>query len=234
MTGGTEGVRARARAETMAQILRSGREQLAQRGAADLSLRAVARDLGMVSSGVYRYVAHRDELLTALIIDSYDQLGEHVETAAAGRGAPGRRFLRAADALRQWALAHPHDWALLFGTPVPGYQAPQDTIRAGVRVPAVIIGLAAEQAAGAGLTALVPSPPVGRRLTAQSTRVREALAVDLPDDALLRCLTAWGMMNGVISFELFGQLANTYDPGDDALRHTFLIAAALIGFPDVF
>lgn len=217
----------------MAHILQSSRAQLAERSASELSLRAVARDLGMVSSAIYRYVGSRDELLTALIIDSYDELGECVEHAARGRGTPGRRFLRAAGAMRDWALAHPHDWALLFGTPVPGYEAPQDTVRAGVRVPAVLIGLTAQQHQGTGLYPTLPALPVTRRLAVQSARVREALGSDLPDEAMLRCLAAWGMINGTISFELFGQLANSYDPGDDALKYTFITAAQLIGFPDV-
>lgn len=228
-----DGVRARARAATMAQILVSGRRQLADGGAADLSVRAIARDLGMVSSAIYRYVASRDDLLTVLIVDSYDRLGETVEKAASGRGAPGRRFLRVANAMREWAIANPHEWALLFGTPVPGYQAPQETIPSGVRVPATIVGLAAVQHSSGGLRSVLPVPPISRRLAAQSALVRDALEVDLPDDAILRCLAAWGMVNGVISFELFGQLANTYEPGDDALRHTFATAALLIGFPDV-
>ena len=74
------GVRARARAEVRASILAAAARRVATDGAIDLSLRAVARDVGMVSSAVYRYFASRDELLTALIIEAYDSLGEHVET----------------------------------------------------------------------------------------------------------------------------------------------------------
>lgn len=229
----TQGVRARARAETMAQILTLGREQLAKGGAADLSVRAIARDLGMVSSGIYRYVANRDELLTALIIDSYNQLGEQVEQAAAGRGAPGRRFIRAANAARNWGRDHPHDWALIFGSPVPGYQAPRDTVQPGVRVASVLVSLTTEQHHGEGLLPPLRPMPISRRLSHQSALVREALVTDLPDDAVLRCVMAWALINGAISFELFGQLANTFDPADDALAYAFRGAALLVGFPDV-
>lgn len=232
-TAAPQGVRARARAETMAQILELGREQLAERGAADLSVRAIARDLGMVSSGIYRYVASRDDLLTALIIDAYDQLGAVVEDAATARTTPGRRFLRACSATRLWAVAHPHDWALIFGSPVPGYQAPADTIAAATRVPAVLLGLAAQQDRDGGLLEHGPTPRVSRRLSTQAGRVRDALATDLPDAAVVRCLAAWAMVNGIISFELFGQLANTFDPADDAAAHVFTQAALLVGFPDV-
>ena len=80
-TGRAQGVRARARAEMRTEILDAARGQLAQEGAAGLSLRAVAREVGMVSSAVYRYFDNRDALLTALIIDAYDSLGEAVEAA---------------------------------------------------------------------------------------------------------------------------------------------------------
>lgn len=217
----------------MAQILELGRDQLAERGAADLSVRAIARDLGMVSSAMYRYVASRDELLTALIIQAYDRLGEQAEAAARSRSTPGRRFVRTATAIGEWAHSHPHEWALLFGSPVPGYRAPQSTVQPGVRVPAVLVALATEQHHQGGLDAPLPTPPIPRRLSAQATAVRGALDTDLPDVAILRCLMAWAMINGVISFDLFGQLANTFDPGDEALKHTFVTAALLVGFPDV-
>ena len=68
------GIRARNRAAIEGEILRVGREHLASHGAAGLSLRAVARDLGMASSAVYRYVASRDELLTRLIVTAYDAM----------------------------------------------------------------------------------------------------------------------------------------------------------------
>ena len=84
--------RARARIELTEEIKAAGRRQLAEVGAADLSLRAVARELGMVSSAVYRYVASRDDLLTLLLVDAYDALGQAVEDAALDRrgGFPAR------------------------------------------------------------------------------------------------------------------------------------------------
>src|SRR6202046_3771698 len=76
--------RERARAELTREIKQEARRQLAASGAQGLSLRAVARELGMVSSALYRYFPSRDELLTALIIDAYDALGEAAEAADSG------------------------------------------------------------------------------------------------------------------------------------------------------
>src|SRR5579871_3153120 len=107
--------RARARAEITGEILAAGRRHLATDGAAGLSLRAIARDLGMASSAVYRYVASRDDLLTRLIIDAYDALGETAEAAeaAVGRGDLGGRWAVICRAVRDWALANPNEYALI-------------------------------------------------------------------------------------------------------------------------
>ncbi len=114
----------------MREILDTGRAHLARDGAAALSLRAVARDLGMVSSAVYRYVPNRDALLTMLIIDAYDSLGAAVERTegAVPRDDYPARFLAICHAVRTWAVAHPQEYALIYGSPVPGYVAPTDTI----------------------------------------------------------------------------------------------------------
>src|SRR5215212_10452622 len=124
------GVRARVRAELTREIAEVARQHLASDGAAALSLRAVARELGMASSAVYRYFPSRDDLLTRLIIDGYDDLGAEAEGADDPAAPPLERWLSVCRAVRTWALAHPHEYALLYGSPVPGYRAPTDTVPA--------------------------------------------------------------------------------------------------------
>ncbi|MDN5812616.1 MAG: TetR/AcrR family transcriptional regulator, partial [Micrococcaceae bacterium] len=114
--------REQARERTMAEIMRIARDQLVAEGPAALSLRAVARQLGIVSSAIYRYVSSRDELLTLLIVEAYSDLGGQVEKAVAAAPAhPLERFTALARAVRSWALDDAARYALLFGTPVPGY-----------------------------------------------------------------------------------------------------------------
>jgi AcrR family transcriptional regulator len=120
--------RARARQALTEEIKEAARRQIAAKGAAALSLRAVARELGMVSSALYRYFASRDELLTALIVDAYDAIGAVAEASTSTTGGFARRWQALAGAIRSWALANPHDFALAYGSPVPGYRAPADTI----------------------------------------------------------------------------------------------------------
>src|SRR5436305_8683707 len=114
------GTRARVRAELTREIAEVARRHLASAGAAALSLRAVAREMGMASSAVYRYFPSRDDLLTTLIVEAYDAIGEAAEAAdAAAPAADLRGRLRAVfRATREWALAHPHEYALVYGSPV--------------------------------------------------------------------------------------------------------------------
>lgn len=143
MSSTVRGARARARIEVTAAIKDEARRQLASEGAAKLSLRAVARELGMVSSALYRYFPSRDDLLTALIIDAYDSLGERAEAAhaAVADAAPVERWVTVGEAARGWALAHPHEYALIYGSPVPGYSAPEATVPAAARVGVLLIDI---------------------------------------------------------------------------------------------
>jgi AcrR family transcriptional regulator len=225
------GARARARAETQAAITAEARRQLATEGAAALSLRAVARELGMVSSGIYRYVASRDELLTRLLIESYDSLGDAAERSAqrsAGR-PPAERFQAVARAIRKWGLAQPHEWALLYGSPVPGYEAPPDTIAPATRVSLALVSIVAD-AHRAGQVAPAPTADdVPRGLAKDLRGLREALDVDLPDDLLVRILAAWTQVFGLVSFELFGQTQNVIHDHAALLDETTDRMAALLG-----
>src|SRR5688500_12015353 len=126
--------RDRVRTEVTAEITTAARRQLAEVGAAGLSLRALARQLTLVSSAVYRYFPSRADLLTRLIIDGYDDLGAAAEAADDPSRAPGERWLTVCRAVRHWAQQHPHEYALLYGSPVPGYRAPKDTVPAASRV----------------------------------------------------------------------------------------------------
>ena len=123
--------RARVRAELTQEILAVAHEELAAEGAPGLSLRAIARRLEMVPSALYRYFPSRDSLLTALIIDAYEAVGAAAAGALASAGpAPVDQWLAVTEGVREWGQQHPHEWALVYGSPVPGYRAPRDTVEA--------------------------------------------------------------------------------------------------------
>ena len=114
-----QGVRASARAELLREVGLVARAHLAESGAAGLSVRAIARELGLASSALYRYYPSRDDLLTRLIVDSYNELGEAVEDheATVDRSDLAGRYAAICHAVRDWARAHPHEYALIYGSP---------------------------------------------------------------------------------------------------------------------
>ena len=223
--------RDRARVQTMNEIVRIGRHHLATEGAAALSLRAVARDLGVVSSAVYRYVKSRDELLTLLLVDGYDELGDAVDAAVADVAADDYVGRQAAigRAVRAWGLAEPATYALLFGSPVPGYEAPAErTMGPGTRVVRALVTLWSEAyAAGrfAPPTLEVTSPG----LAAAFDQVRDELGVPLPGGVLAAGVFGWAALFGCVSFEIFGQYGSDAlgDPAALFEHHLDLLAHAV-------
>jgi AcrR family transcriptional regulator len=209
------GLRARVRAELTAEIKTLARQQMAAQGASSLSLRAIARELGMVSSAVYRYFPSRDDLLTALIIDAYNELGDLAERADAigDRHDLAGRWRRVSDAAYHWAKDNPAQYGLIFGTPIPGYAAPNDTIGPATRFTMVLIGLM-EHAVRLGARPAVTVEP-GPLVQADLQRVRDELNVNIDDGTLLAGMQVWMGLFGAISFILFGQLNNVITDVDE-------------------
>ncbi len=200
--------RERIRAEITRQILDAARRHLATDGASGLSLRAIARELGASSSAVYRYVASRDELLTMLIVAAYDALGIAAEAqeAAVPRDDLAGRWSAVCDAVRGWALANPNEYALIYGTPVPGYTAPPATIAPAARVSGVLLGILTDAASAERRTSAMAGddvPPSGQKALEPA---RSIVGPGVPDALLQRGLMAWAALFGTVSFELFGQL----------------------------
>jgi AcrR family transcriptional regulator len=186
-----------------AQILEVGRRHLAVDGAAGLSLRAVARELDMVSSAVYRYVTSRDDLLTLLLVDAYAELADAVDDAR-GTGPWQEQLLGMARAVRGWALAEPARWALLYGSPVPGYHAPAErTVGPGTRV----VGALFETIAAGIVAGDIPQSEytVTQPLSSDFDRLRVEFAFPGDDAAVAKCFTVWAGLVGAVSLEIFGQ-----------------------------
>jgi AcrR family transcriptional regulator len=188
------------------QIVELGRRQLAETGAAGLSVRAVARELGMVSSAVYRYVASRDDLLTLLLVDAYSELADEVDDArAANERARWTEQLKAmARAARQWAVTQPASWALLYGSPVPGYHAPADlTVGPGTRVVGALFGVVTRGIAEDSVS--ISNIEVAQPVSADFDALRKEFAFSADDAAVAWCFLMWAAMVGAISLEVFGQ-----------------------------
>ena len=211
--------RERVREEMTAEILAVAGAHVARDGAAALSLRSIARDLGMATSALYRYFDGRDALLTALILTAYQALAAEAERAAdeaeaaetEGRGAPAgdaQRWLAVPRTVRRWALEHPHQWGLIFGTPIPGYQAPEDTVEPYTRVAAALVRplVAAEKA---GRLRRQGDGAVPEGLRAAVMPVSEGLLPGSPVEEVVLVLQAWTTLIGIISLEVFGHFRET-------------------------
>jgi AcrR family transcriptional regulator len=208
-------LRARVRAEMIEEIKATARRHLAVNGA-NLSLRAVARDLGMVSSAVYRYFASRDELLTALILDAYNSLGVATEQAegAVARSDLLGRWLATCRGVREWARANPHEYALIYGSPVPGYAAPQDTVAPASRVPLLLVAILRD-GHDCGRVRAERGERIPRLVRTELAQLgRQPGLGELPEAVLARGVTAWVHLFGLISFELFGRLDGVIDDLD--------------------
>lgn len=222
-------VRARVREQLTAEILDVARRMLSTEGAAALSVRAVARELGMASSAVYRYFPSRDDLLTVLILEAYNALGAAAEDAEAAvpRENITGRWRAACRAVREWALAHPHEYALLYGSPVPGYAAPQATIGPASRVALLFSQLLVDGAAAGRLSVSVTP-------AAQSSLAPDVLSLMGPAARLDpsigdRAILAWLSVYGTVSFELFGHLNNVVIDYPAFFDHAIDRLADLIG-----
>lgn len=234
--------RERAREQITAEILEAARRHLATDGAAGLSLRAIARELGFASSAVYRYVSSRDELLTELLVDCYGDLGASVEAAASGSAGepPARRWVTVACTIRDWAVAHPHEWALLYGSPVPGYEAPERTVEPGIRASLALLGVVRDATRSGWRPNVAPTSDRSGsgdaaaddlELAQDLQRLGETLG--LPDDlepaALVGIVAAWTQTFGLVSFEVFGQTHGIAGSDEALFRATATSTAGALG-----
>ena len=203
----TRTARERARTEITGEILDAARGYLATDGAPALSLRAIARDLGMASSALYRYFDSRDALLTRLIIDAYDSLGAAAEASESvvDRADLTGRFTAICQAVRAWALAHPNEYALIYGSPVPGYVAPADTVAPASRVTTLLMRILIDATTAGRIPASDTQAPEDATAAALAP-IRSYLPPGVPAPLIQRGLMTWTGLFGVVSFELYGQL----------------------------
>lgn len=209
----TKTPRQRAREETEARIVEIGNRMLDESGVEELSLRAVARELGIVSSAVYRYVKTRDELLTILIADAFTSLADAVDEALEQERSVGALGL----AMLRWSREHPQRWALIYGTPIAAYSAPREvTVEPGTRVMVTLIGLVAElrsaESLGSAKSAESSNPGVAR--LAEEIRT---LGIDVDPEATSAAITVWVAIVGLISSLRFGQFGPGFDDVEDDL-----------------
>ncbi|MGP3938818.1 MULTISPECIES: TetR-like C-terminal domain-containing protein [Streptomyces] len=216
-----------------AVIKTTARQLLVKLGAGGLTLDAVAREGGLALSDVETVFPHRDELLTALLIDAYNDSGaamEQADQAARDAGASaGARLLAATRALRRWSFANPAEFTLVYGSPVPDYHAPQDTVPPASRTPAVLAGIVRSALEAGELTAprrQVPGPPL---LLPEA----EALFGGAPEapfsDLIERGIVLWSSLVGLLVFQVFSRTHDSVRDETAFFDYAIAVAAEGIG-----
>lgn len=196
------GVREVGRAQTTAAILVAARKQIAQHGGGGLSMRAVAREVGLVSSAVYRYFPTREALLTAMVVESYGNLAAAL--GRVGTRRPDQRWRALGRALRAWGRDSPHEFQLIYGTPVPGYAAPPETVPAAALVAQRFLEVGARRRVSAY---------DDRTLTRQMATALELVPDGEPSGAAA-VLAELAALVGLVGLELAGHFVGTADPAD--------------------
>ncbi|WP_406007779.1 TetR/AcrR family transcriptional regulator [Streptomyces sp. NBC_00637] len=198
---GTTTPRERYRAQVRAEVKERAWEQIATAGASALSLNAIAKQMGMSGPALYRYFAGRDELITELVRDAYRSLADAFRaTSADGGGLTGL-----AHTLRGWALEDPQRYFLVYGTPVPGYHAPDDVTTLASQIMTALLDACAD------LPADGPPSPLAADLEGLGGRWADRPAAS--SAALGRALTCWTRLHGVLSLELAGHFTGMgFDP----------------------
>jgi AcrR family transcriptional regulator len=198
---GTRTPRERYRAQVRTEIKERAWEQIATAGASALSLNAIAKRMGVSGPALYRYFASRDELITELIRDAYRSLADTFR-AVSDSGADPTAL---AHALRGWALEDPQRYLLVYGTPVPGYHAPDDVTTIASEIMTSLLDACAA----------MPSDSSATPFEAHLENHRQwADHHPAPPAALHRALIFWTRLHGVLSLELAGHFTGmTFDPG---------------------
>jgi len=201
-------------------------------GTSSLNLRAIAREMGMTPSALYRYFPSRDAILTALIADAYDAVGEAVEGAVARTPPDGTAtpVLAAVHTFRRWALEHPHEFGLIYGTPVPGYVAPEEeTLGPAMRTSDVLLGLFTDDV-DRGLIQLPGEETVPAELREVALDIAEHKGHDLSPVGALVAMQFWMVLLGALNAEIFGHLPPPLAARADVLfDHTMRRALIVMG-----
>lgn len=203
------GHRERVQQATRDEIKATARRQMARDGAAALSLRAIAAEMGLTAPALYRYYKSRDDLITALIVDAFHAIGDAIEAAAAGCDPDDftGRFVAMMLAYRDWALAHRADFTLVYGTPLPNYHAPPEvTVPAVIRSTAPLLALLVRGWETGQMTEPADHLPAALR-EHYVAFAAEYLSAPVPPGLLHRALAGWAHLQGLIMLDVFGHLA---------------------------
>lgn len=224
--------RDRMRAATAQEIKQVARRILVEQGAENVSLRGIARQMGLTAPALYRYFGSHEELIRNVVADIFLEIASDIQgaiDAAAGDGTAAK-FTAGAREFRQWSMSHVREFGLLFGTPIPGLDLKHPDIadESGRKFADTFLALFFE------LWRTQPFPVAGPEeihphLRSQLERYRDALGAELPIGALLTFLKCWVRLYGIVSLEVFGHLAWALDDAGPIFEIMLYEMALMLG-----
>jgi AcrR family transcriptional regulator len=226
--------RDRVRAATTEEIKQTARRILVKDGPEAVSLRAIAREMGLTAPALYRYFGSHEELLRGVVGDIFGELADEIyaaiEKVDEARGGMAEKVAAACRGFRDWALGHPAEFALVFGTPVPGIDVEADDFceECARRFAGTFFALFSELWQKSPFP--VPAPEdIDTGLREQLTRYRDGIGAELPLGALLTFLRCWVRLYGVVAMEVFGHLGFALDDPGPMFEITLSELATLVG-----
>lgn len=204
------------------QIKAAARQQMAQQGTAGISLRGIARELGITAPAIYNYFPRLDDLITALIVDAFNALADAIEAAEAAVQSEqcGPKIVASCLAYRAWAVAHPVDFQLIYGNPIPGYVAPAEiTVPLARRPFDGLFRLFLEAYQSGELAVPVEYTPVPASIAAHFASWLPTAGYNFPDALLCLLMSGWARIHGMVMLELFEHLGPVVGDTEAFFRH---------------
>lgn len=199
--------RDRQRIALIVEIKDTARRLMAEHGTAGVSLRLIARELGMSAPSLYHYYPAYDALITALLVDAFNALADELARAGETVQPPAEQLLSAALAFRTWALHRPIDFQLMYGNPIPGYHAPPEvTVPAVVRSYTIVGALLDAALAGDERGVAAEFCTIPPTIAAHLSQLREQNHYPVSNHVLYATLVLWTRMYGCVMLELYNHL----------------------------
>lgn len=229
--------RDRVRAATTDEIKRTARGILVADGPDALSLRAIAREMGMTAPALYRYFGSREDLVGHVVADIFTEIADDIQAAisraaAASGGDMTHKLVAACHEFRRWSLDHRPEFGLLFGSPLPDLEAALEGDD--------VIAACAMKFAGTFFTLFLDmwrhhqftvrsDSEIDQGLREQLARYREMLGAELPLGAVFTFLWCWVRLYGIVSLEVFGHLHFALDDAAPMFEYTLSELAEMVG-----
>ncbi|MFJ9343556.1 TetR-like C-terminal domain-containing protein [Streptomyces sp. NPDC101733] len=216
-------------------VRRAALARLPRRRLVDLDLDDLAREAGVDGSAVHKTYPGEWDLLTDLVMGAYNAMGDAAERAAGPDAdqepSPLAEWVAVCRNVRRWALDHPHEYALIWAAPVPGYSAPPETMAAGARTVLALLAPLRRALAAGTLAAHAEDPELSEGMRRNVEPLTGGLLAGLPDPVVARMLTAWTQLHGMLGFEVYGHIAGVAADPEAFYTYSATAMGAHVGLP---